>query len=56
MCASWFINADEGYADGKQGTIVVSTEGAGTYKDFDKKRAARLSKECITVTKYDCIE
>ena len=56
MCASWFINADEGYADGKQGTIVVSTEGAGTYKDFDKKRAARLSKECITVTKYGCIE
>ena len=36
--------------------MVTSTASAGTYRDFDKRRSARLSKECIQVTHYKCVE
>ena len=56
ITVSWFISQAEGFRSGTAGTIVTSTVGAGTYRDFDKKRSGRLQKECITVTKYECVE
>ena len=53
---SWHVDQVEGYPDGAPGTVVTRTVGAGTYRDFDKKRSARLKKDCIAVTKYKCVE
>ena len=56
IIASWFVSQIEGFRGGTVGTVITSTVGAGTYRDFDKKRSDRLQKECITVTKYECVD
>lgn len=53
---SWHVDQVEGYPDCAPGTIATRTVGAGTYRDFDKKRSAHLKKDCIAVTKHKCVE
>ena len=55
---SWHVDASRKYFK-KAGTVVVSTEGAGTGKDYDTGETRKRSKQQqthVAVTMYTCVE
>ena len=57
VTVSWHVDPSRNYFK-KKGTVVISTEDAGTHKDYDAQqgRKTKLKQKHVAVTLYKCIE